>query len=145
MAGKTQRPAVPFTPEPFATLRARVPAALAFLYDARAIIDRDAIRPGEVAANVFDGEHGTRLIVSRTKLPSGDVIVNVSGSVFPGTPDGRELDRLFARPKPARRLLAGWVVVLAARVARLLDRPPGAVHFLGFSPTGVAHFSVSGV
>jgi hypothetical protein len=42
-------------------LRGRFPAALDYVYDAEACVAGDAIRPGEVAAQVFDHESGVRM------------------------------------------------------------------------------------
>jgi hypothetical protein len=57
-------PPVPNTPEPLRNLQDRYHKAVAYIYSVDSIRE-GAIRPGEIAANVFDFEDGLRLIISR--------------------------------------------------------------------------------
>jgi hypothetical protein len=67
-------PLVPFKAEPLKDLQARYPQALDFVYDSDAMRDSNAIRPGEVAAQLFDFEDGLRLLISLERRPQGTVL-----------------------------------------------------------------------
>ena len=71
---------VPFAAEPVTSLRARYAASLNHVYDVAYIRDHNGIRPGEVAANIFDFEDGLRLIVSRDACPDGRQVLHYSAS-----------------------------------------------------------------
>ena len=77
-------PIVPFKAEPLKDLQARYPQALDFVYDSDAMRDSNAIRPGEVAAKLFDFEDGLRLLISLERRPQGTVL-HLSSSFEAGT------------------------------------------------------------
>lgn len=80
-------PPLPFSPEPFAELVGRFPAALGHVYDLRKIA-QGAIRPGECRANVFDFPDGVHLCFAVVVDPDdvdGWLTLWVSGSIVPRT------------------------------------------------------------
>lgn len=96
--------ALPFEPEPYEALRDRYPRAAEFTYDTEAEMAPDAIRPGEVRANVFDAESGLRLVVCRERY-RGRAYLHVWADAAPDTP----LGRLGLKPRDfAEHALACW-------------------------------------
>lgn len=135
--------AIPFNPEPLTVLQARYPAALEPVYDARAIIG-GAIRPGEVAANVFHFEDGLTLIVSRDRLHSdGEINLHFSAS-FPGECRIADEFRLLKITMSTRQIMDKWIASVPGRFAELSgDNRP--VTFLGITPHGIPHWIIEGV
>lgn len=77
-------PYTPYAPEPLEALQARYAAALEVVFDATAIIEGRADRPGMFRANVFDFEDGLRLLISRERMPGSALLVlHVSASFRP--------------------------------------------------------------
>jgi len=68
-----------FEPETEDTLKGRFPEAMAPLYDAHKVM-AGSQRPGELRRQVFDYFDGARLVVSREKVPDGNVYLHVSVS-----------------------------------------------------------------
>lgn len=131
-------PPVPTSPEPLDALRARYPRALEHLYDVIAIRDRGAIRPGEVAANVFDFEDGLRLIVSRERMQDGEVTLHVSAS-FPERCRLADEFRLLGVATPKQKILRMFLDSIPGRFAELSGEPR-PLEFLGM--TNVPHFLI---
>jgi hypothetical protein len=131
-------PPIPEAPEPVEALRARYPRALEPVYDAVAIRDRGATRPGEVAANVFDFEDGMRLIINRERMPDGELVLHVSASVRNGSALGGEL-RDAARTKSAAVIKE----MMAFRVGSHFHQLSGetGLELAGWTGGGVPHFT----
>jgi hypothetical protein len=133
-------PPVPNTPEPPEALRKRYPAALEHVYDQAAIVERGGIRPGEVAAQVFDHADGLRLIISRERTPSGHVVLHVSASMWSGSRVFEEylLLRAFLPPK---RILAMFAKSIPERF-RELSGDARPMRFLYFTSGVIPHFVI---
>lgn len=134
-------PPIPNTPEPLATLQARYPRCLDHTYDQAAIRDRGGIRPGEVAANVFDFESdGLRLIISRERSPDGIVTLHFSAS-FPGECRIADEFRLLKLTMPVERIMRKWIDSIPARFRELSgDQRP--ILFIGRSDVGIPHWVI---
>lgn len=124
-------------PEPLEILRARYPRALEFVYCPEACAS-GAIRPGEVAANVFDFEDGLRLIISRDRM-EGRVVLHFSASVEVGTPLADELLRQI-QGEPWHAVLSRWEATVPARFRDLSGdtRTPS----LAFRSANVPHWFI---
>jgi hypothetical protein len=132
-------PTTPKNPESLASLQARYPAALEPIYDATAIM-AGAIRPGEIAANIFDFSDGLRLIISRDRLPDGQVVLHVSASQAEHSRMADEL-RLLAGVKPKREVIQTWLLDLPRRFRELSgDQRP--LEFIGLSDRLIPHFFI---
>lgn len=133
-------PPVQNRPESLEALKARYGRALEHIYDQAAIEHGGAIRPGEVAANVFDFEDGLRLIVSRERMPDGDLVLHLSAS-FPK--DCRLADefRLLAVATPKQKILRMFLSSIPGRFAEMSGetRVP---HYLGSSDRGIPHWVI---
>ena len=139
---RTKEPPVPFVPASLAELQARYPKALEFVYDQQAIVQDNAIRPGEVAANLFDFEDGLRLLVSRERTPSGQVVLHVSAS-FQDDCKIADNFRRWLGPKPSKqkrqRLANNWAITIPARFIELSgDTLP--LKFIGWTSNYVPHW-----
>jgi hypothetical protein len=132
-------PPVSSHPESLEALRGRYARALEHVFDVPAIRDRGGIRPGEVAANVFDFEDGLRLIVSRERMPEGHVVRHVSASF---AEHGRMADefRLLAVTTPREKLFKMWLADIPGRFAEL-SGDERTLRYAGFSGK-VPHFFI---
>lgn len=74
-------PALAFKPEPLLALQARLPEALAPIWDFRD--SQPESGPGQRREHVFDFQDGLRLIVSRDKQDEGKPYLHVSASITP--------------------------------------------------------------
>jgi hypothetical protein len=128
---------LPHAPEPLEALRARLPDALAPVYDPALVARGLQACPGGQRRHVFDAEDGLRLIVSRDRL-GGAAHLHVSASVEPGWPLARTLMARLHR-RPWRRAAFGWFIPLVERRWRELSDTPLVFHAL--SPEqGVPHW-----
>lgn len=116
--------ALPFEPEPIATLRARYPAAVAELVPAAEVRAERRPAPSKDRAHVFDTETGLRLIVSREQFPDGRIGVHVSASWH------RSIARATLESLQAE-IAATWAAVSGS--GRRLE-------LVAVSPGGVPHF-----
>lgn len=72
---------IPFEPESIESAKKRIDAALVDVFDMAAIARMpESQRPGMDRKHVFDFEDGIRLLVSRDRMPGGEVIVHISAS-----------------------------------------------------------------
>jgi hypothetical protein len=133
-------PPVPTNPEPLAALRARYPRALEHLYDAVAIRDARAIRPGEVVANVFDFEDGLRLIVSREQVPGLGRVLHVSASFLLTGELSQKLDGILQ----AEGVTMAYMALLREARCRFLELSgdPRRLAYVGKSSEMVPHFQI---
>jgi hypothetical protein len=113
-------PTIECRPETIEAMRARFPRAMEFLYDAKGV-HNGAIRPGEVAAQVFDFEDGLRLIVSRLKIPCGCVCLHVSASFPPGCVL-YDTFRCTAASVGVGEAVLRWLNTIPARFAQISDK-----------------------
>jgi hypothetical protein len=136
-------PPVPQTAESLAVLRARYAAALEHVYDVEAI-RRGAVRPGEVAANVFDFEDGLRLIVSRERYPDGEILLHFSASFLPKCRMADELrQQATVFGLDGDQLLQRWLADVPRRFVELSgDGRP--LRFLGMSDHKIPHWVIEG-
>lgn len=72
---------LPTLTESVAALRARYSAAISRTFEVVDLASGRGQRPGESRDHVFDFEDGVRLIISRERFPSGEVVVHFSASV----------------------------------------------------------------
>lgn len=131
-------PPVPYTTETLAELQARYPRALEFVFDQEAIQNQGAIRPGEVAAQVFDFEDGLRMIVSREQEADGKLLLHLSASF---RNECAMADKFLGRLRKVSRsaALEEWRVGVELRFAELAsDRRP--FRFLGWSGNMIPHW-----
>jgi hypothetical protein len=138
-------PPVPINPEPLPALRARWKQALAHVYDQMAIVEGGGIRPGEVAAQVFDALDGLRLIVSRERVPEGRVVLHVSAS-FPSTSRIADEFRLLASLRGSRGLFEMWLRSIPERFGELCGDPAlaGRLQYIGMQGSQVPHWVIEG-
>lgn len=144
------------TPEPIAALRARLPAALAKVWNAAVVAKalQDASddsaknkvdRPGLHPENVFDFEDGIPLIVSVEAIPTPgraaqnqgefDIKLHVSASIHAGSLMAESVMQLA----DAQRI--DYVLkVLHARAAELTGVEKSKLEFLMFSAGGIPHW-----
>lgn len=112
-------PPIPRRPESMASLKARYPLALEYVYDAFQIAEHNAIRPAEVAANVFDFEDGLRLIISRESYPGDNrVFLHFSASFQTETPI-HERCKSVAAEHGSAAMLTDFMIAAADRFAEL--------------------------
>lgn len=130
---------LPRMPQPLTALRQRYPFALEHVHDVVAIRDRGDIRPGEVAANVFDHEDGLRLIVSRERMPDGHVVLHVSASFGPDCQLADELRLLATGGMPAGDILRLFIDSIPGRF-RELSGHEGPLTFVGLTSGTIPHF-----
>lgn len=133
-------PPIPVQAEPLHVLQARYPRCLEYIYDSEKIDTAGAIRPGEVAAQVFDLEDGLRFIISRQRVDEmtedyrltgqKTVILHVSASVSHGSALLRKL-QADSRRLPAIRAVHKWLETVPERF-RELSGNDGVLEFLGF-------------
>jgi hypothetical protein len=117
--------------EPLAAMKARYPKALEFLYDSTAIIQGNAIRPGECASSIFDFTDGVRLIISREQMPDGSVVLHLSASFKQGS----VMQQTFRSNRAKYGMSDAALQWMTAAVTHFQEisgdrREP---HFLGFS------------
>jgi hypothetical protein len=127
--------------EPLAAMKARYPKALEFLYDSIAITKGNAIRPGECASSVFNFADGTRLIVSRERMPDGSVVLHFSASFKSDSPMSRAF-RSNREKYGASDAALQWMTAAVTHFQEISGdrREP---HFLGFSPgTVIQHWII---
>ena len=89
-------PALPFSPEPLAALKARWPQALENVYYVSARLERGEEVPADELPSrqrehVFDFPSGLRIIASRDEI-HGQVRLHVSASFFAGPPAGCDVE-----------------------------------------------------
>jgi hypothetical protein len=82
--------ALDFEPEIEETLKARFAEALEPVYDAAKVMSGGQ-RPGQLRKHVFDSFDGSRLIVSRDRMPDGEMVLHVSVSFRDEAPKGPEM------------------------------------------------------
>lgn len=118
--------ALPFEPEPLGVLQSRYPAALVELFDAVSIVAHDAERPGQLRKHVFDCEDGLHLIINRERIPSGQIVLHVSASVYEDTP-------LFAELKAGSLGFPAFKLLCERRFAEISGdtKPLGWLGLLG--------------
>lgn len=127
-------------PEPLEALQARYPACLEFVYDQRAIVETGAVRPGEVAAQVFDFDDGLRLIVGRERDFAGAVWLHFSASFAAHCRIVDEF-RLLKLTMPLAAIFERWRRGVPGRFAELSGdaREPT---YLGRSYGGIPHWVI---
>lgn len=134
---------VPYTNETLAELQARFTKALEHVYDQDAIIRRDAIRPGEIPAQVFDFEDGLRLLVSRERSPDGKIFLHVSASFKERC---RIVDELRLQifgcgsEYKARLIFEQWAASIPARFAELAQDNGPPIELIGWSAGRIPHW-----
>ena len=112
---------LPFKPETFEGIKARLPIALVDVYEIHT-----EPRPGLQRKHVFDFQDGVRMIISRDAV-DGDSCVHVSASAF-----GLEIDRIVSR---------GPQYFVDKIKKRWLELGRNPLDFAGFSlEKGVPHF-----
>ena len=124
------RPTVPVNPQPLHVLQFRYPAAVQPCYDALEVQAARAPSPSKNPIHVFDTHDGLRLIVSRERHPTGDVVVHISAS--------------FNSPEIAARPAAGlltWIIDTWQHIANSTAIP----QLVKVSDGGVPHFVVKQV
>ena len=125
-------PPIPHTAEPLDALRARYARALEHVYDQHQIEMHGAIRPGEVAANVFDCEDGLRLIVSREKDGDGRIWLHLSASFPRQSRMAEEFTRHAREGMRLKKLLRSWKGEVLRRF-RAISGETREFTFLGWS------------
>lgn len=139
---------IDYDPQTVDTLKGRYAQALAFVYDAEKLHNANAIRPGEVAENVFDFTDGVRLIISREKHDI--TVLHLSGSMRPHsetwcyfTSRADEASRHHNRDR-AMVAMRSIRVAFAAEIMRHFDqisgqevKQPDHIHW---AENGVPHF-----
>jgi hypothetical protein len=133
-------PPVPYNAESIEALRSRYARALEHVYDVAAIRDGAAIRPGEVAANVFDWSDGLRLIVSRERFEGGEVALHFSASFPRGCRLHRDVGKAVAEKGPAEALRY-FLAEAVARFAELSGDARTPV-LIGQSDEGIPHWNI---
>lgn len=136
---------IAFAPEAVPQLKARMPAALAYVYDERAVRYSAAIRPGEVRANCFDWPDGLRVVVARVKLGgTTEVMVQATawaerGSEVFGALAARIVKAGRRDEEAIRGVLSEW----GRRdvLARLVEVGAPPVEFAGLGGGGAVLFS----
>jgi hypothetical protein len=114
-------PAVPWTPQPWATLTARLPKAFEKVYtsqpfeaatlaQALGLAPTSQDRPGLHPESVFDTQYGVRVILSRERRRDGSTFLHASASVTKGTQAWYEV---FAEPHTFFELTTRTVRVLS--------------------------------
>lgn len=101
-----------FQPESLDSMRDRYEAALAFEWDALAILtDHQADRPGLHRDHVFDFEDGNRFVISRERQLGGRVCLHVSVSFSPRCaerfPEDRRCENLLILAQKRLAFLQG--------------------------------------
>lgn len=132
-----------FSPEAVPQLRARMAAALVYVYDERAIRLGGAIRPGEVRAQCFDWPDGLRVVLARVEDAGGDRFVQASAWVEKGSELFKVLGRRIAAAgrhdeEAIRAVLATWG--RGAVLARLVEVGAPPLEFTGVTSGGLVAF-----
>lgn len=134
-------PPVPITTESLEDLQARYPRALEHVYNQKAIVEQGGIRPGEVAANVFDFPDGLRLIVSRELCAlTGEIGLHFSASFGLGSRLADEI-LLLATGRGLNWAFRQWVSSVPERFRELSGDTREAC-FLGISAGNVPHWRI---
>lgn len=122
-------------PRTLADHQQRYPAALRTVFDTEAIQYSGAKRPGECCENVFDFADGLRLIISRDKMPDGEILVHVSASAQHGS-------EMYKSIKSGEMTPSMFCSEIARRHALISCKQSG-LELMGFSDgKGVPHFRV---
>ena len=127
---------LPYSPEPFESLKARYPLAVADVIDLADMAKPDGPRPGELLQHTFHTEDGLVLIVSRERHPNGKICVHFSTSLHQPS---KAWDTALAFP--VARLALAWFIGYSETTWRALSGWRGPVHFIGTTePKGIPHF-----
>lgn len=121
---------IPFKAESDKQLRDRFQEAIDFTWDARHIQDNpvEADRPGLHRKHVFDFRTGWRLIISKERLPTWEVVLHFSTSYIHKHPAG------YTDKDIVEESVLYWY-----NVSQMFEIMP---EFIGFSTKGIPHFLV---
>lgn len=132
---------LPHRPETLESLKARYHAALERVYTLDDAISGRVLLAGRNPANVFDFEDGLRLVVSRIRLPSGPLTLNISASVALNGRVARDAQVLCTTGQPASKVYAAWLRSIPRRF-RELSGDNRELLYLGHSGNLLPHFAI---
>lgn len=132
---------LPHKPEPLEALRARYPAALEVVYGLDDALDGTTLLPGRNRANVFDHEDGLRLIIIRTRLSAGHLIISVSASFPVGSRLYEDFRVLAMTGRHAADIYAAWARSIPRRF-REISGDPRELRLLGVGGNYIPHFAI---
>lgn len=135
-----------WSPEPVEQMRLRYKDAIAFLYD-EGVIRAGGIRPGEVAANVFQFEDGLHVIVSKERVKFASekeqsIVIHVSFSFRRGSKHYRDVESLMNGKTKEQQLsvLSRWAERGILRFCEMSGESRADFELAAWTGGGVPHY-----